>query len=105
MAASRSTTSKKKPAPRRKPAGARRAPAKKRAKRRSGPRQLEQRHVDLIGLGFVALAVFLGFVIYRGRDGGELGVHRLKAEQQPVHGVDGLPQGGREGLPRERACG
>jgi S-DNA-T family DNA segregation ATPase FtsK/SpoIIIE len=35
--------------------------------------QLEQRHLDLAGLAFVALAVFLGFVLYRDRDGGAAG--------------------------------
>jgi S-DNA-T family DNA segregation ATPase FtsK/SpoIIIE len=43
-----------------------------RRKSRSVP-QLEQRHLDLLGLALVAAAVFLGFVIYRGRDGGEAG--------------------------------
>jgi S-DNA-T family DNA segregation ATPase FtsK/SpoIIIE len=43
-----------------------------RRKSRSVP-QLEQRHLDLAGLALVAAAVFLGFVIYRGRDGGEAG--------------------------------
>jgi S-DNA-T family DNA segregation ATPase FtsK/SpoIIIE len=50
-------------------------PARKprtRAKRSAKPR-LEQRHWDLIGLGLVTFAVFLGFVLYRGRDGGNLG--------------------------------
>ncbi|HWT95149.1 MAG TPA: DNA translocase FtsK [Solirubrobacteraceae bacterium] len=39
---------------------------------RSAP-QIEQRHLDLTGLGLVALAVFTGFVLYRDRDGGEAG--------------------------------
>jgi len=34
---------------------------------------LEQRHWDLIGLGLVALAAFLAFVLYLGRAGGQLG--------------------------------
>ena len=41
--------------------------------RRSKRGKLEQSQWDLIGLGLVAFAVFLGFVLYRGRDGGELG--------------------------------
>jgi DNA segregation ATPase FtsK/SpoIIIE, S-DNA-T family len=53
------------------------APAKKRkpAKRatRGRSRGLQQSHWDLIGLGTVTFAVFLGFVLYRGRDGGQLG--------------------------------
>jgi S-DNA-T family DNA segregation ATPase FtsK/SpoIIIE len=50
------------------------AKAKPRARRKSANSpHLEQRHLDLLGLGFVAVAVFLGFVIYRDRDGGEAG--------------------------------
>ncbi|HEX8121966.1 MAG TPA: DNA translocase FtsK [Solirubrobacteraceae bacterium] len=59
------TPPKRKPAKRRPPARARRT--------KSGLPHLEQRHWDLIGLGLVAFAVFLGFVLYRGRDGGDLG--------------------------------
>jgi S-DNA-T family DNA segregation ATPase FtsK/SpoIIIE len=44
---------------------------------RPGPRELlgrlEQRHLDLIGLGLVAIAVYLGFVLYVGWDGGPVG--------------------------------
>src|SRR5690242_16570893 len=51
-----------------------RAKSRSRARRSSGAApQLEQRHLDLIGLAFVAVAVFLGFVIYSDRDGGEAG--------------------------------
>ena len=35
--------------------------------------QLEQRQLDLIGLGFVALAIFFSFVFYFGWDGGKVG--------------------------------
>jgi S-DNA-T family DNA segregation ATPase FtsK/SpoIIIE len=35
--------------------------------------ELEQRDLDLIGLGLVALAAFLAFVFYLGWDGGEVG--------------------------------
>ena len=35
--------------------------------------QLEQRHLDLIGLGLVALASFFAFVFYLGWDGGKVG--------------------------------
>jgi S-DNA-T family DNA segregation ATPase FtsK/SpoIIIE len=74
MAATRSTSSSRKPAAKRKPSGAKRMPsnAKRGKKKRSGL-HIEQRHFDLAGLGLVALAVFLGFVIYRDRDGGEAG--------------------------------
>src|SRR3954454_14144302 len=60
-------TAKKKPA---------RKPAPRRA-RRSAPRlhlpTLEQRQLDLIGLGLVALALFFGFLVYAGWDGGRAG--------------------------------
>jgi DNA segregation ATPase FtsK/SpoIIIE, S-DNA-T family len=42
--------------------------------------RLEQRHLDLIGLGLVALGVFGAFVVYLGWDGGKAG----------AAGVDGL---------------
>ncbi|HEY1539092.1 MAG TPA: DNA translocase FtsK, partial [Solirubrobacteraceae bacterium] len=35
--------------------------------------RLEQRHLDLIGLGFVAVGVFLAFPVYLGWDGGAVG--------------------------------
>jgi DNA segregation ATPase FtsK/SpoIIIE, S-DNA-T family len=51
-----------------------RAPAKK---ARKSPREvvagLEQRHLDLIGLGLIAIAVYLGCVLYVGWDGGPVG--------------------------------
>ena len=60
-------------------APARRVSAKSRA-RRAAPRpawprlpELEQRQLDLIGLGLVALAVFFAFLVYGGVDGGEAG--------------------------------
>jgi len=34
------------------------------------PAELEQRHLDLIGLGLLAAALYLGFVLYAGWDGG-----------------------------------
>ena len=41
---------------------------------------LEQRHLDLIGLGLVAVGVFLAFPLYRGWEGGEAGqAHRRRA--------------------------
>jgi S-DNA-T family DNA segregation ATPase FtsK/SpoIIIE len=53
-----------------------RAPAPARRNRPS-PREivagLEQRHLDLIGLGLVAVAVYLGGVLYVGWDGGPVG--------------------------------
>jgi DNA segregation ATPase FtsK/SpoIIIE, S-DNA-T family len=61
-------------------------PARKPAKRRSKARAqrsplpwpsrlpvLEQRHLDLIGLGLVAAGVFLAFPLYMGWEGGEAG--------------------------------
>src|SRR4051794_41975618 len=63
-----------------KPAAKRRgkSAAKSRAKRSNAtwhPRLpiLEQRHLDLAGLGLVALGVFLAFPLYLGGDGGEAG--------------------------------
>ena len=44
-----------------------------RAARRWRPPILEQRQLDVIGLGCVALGVFLGFVLYNGSDGGRAG--------------------------------
>jgi DNA segregation ATPase FtsK/SpoIIIE, S-DNA-T family len=53
-----------------------RSPRPARANRRS-PREivagLEQRHLDLIGLGLIAIAVYLGGVLYVGWDGGPVG--------------------------------
>jgi DNA segregation ATPase FtsK/SpoIIIE, S-DNA-T family len=66
------------PTARRKPRA--RRPASQPAWRPSVP-VLEQRHWDLIGLGLVALAIFLAFLVYLGWDGGEGGswlVDRLR---------------------------
>src|SRR5687768_14877767 len=69
---------------------ARRAPARQparpsnRSRSRGGPRGalrdprslvagLEQRHLDVIGLGLVAAGVYLGCVLYVGWDGGQVG--------------------------------
>jgi len=61
-------------APRRAP---RKPPPRRRAKRSSFARprlpRPEQRHLDVIGLGLVALAVFMAFVFYLGWDGGQVG--------------------------------
>ena len=65
-------TAKKKPA---------RKPAPRRA-RRSAPHfhlpTLEQRQLDLIGLGLVALALFFGFLVYAGWDGGRAGTNAVE---------------------------
>ncbi|MET0818430.1 MAG: DNA translocase FtsK 4TM domain-containing protein [Solirubrobacteraceae bacterium] len=58
--------------------------------RRSAPARptLEQRHWDLIGLGLVALAVFLSFLVYLGWEGGTAGtalVDGLKDVVGQVH--------------------
>src|SRR3954451_3301641 len=51
-----------------------RARTRKRARRSSARLPiLEQRHLDLIGLGLVALSVFLAFVLYGGWQGGRAG--------------------------------
>jgi S-DNA-T family DNA segregation ATPase FtsK/SpoIIIE len=57
---------------RRSPAPARRAPAP-RSRPVARPRELEQRHLDLIGLGLLAASLYLGFVLYAGWDGGFAG--------------------------------
>ena len=62
-------------------APARSARAKSRNPRRTAPRppawprlpELEQRELDLIGLGLIAFAVFFAFLVYGGVDGGEAG--------------------------------
>jgi S-DNA-T family DNA segregation ATPase FtsK/SpoIIIE len=73
------------------PASARRAP-RKRARRTSASWRdqlpvLEQRHWDLIGLGLVALALFLAFLVYLGRDGGEGGGAIVRALRALVGAV------------------
>src|SRR5690349_2704011 len=57
------------------------APKPRARAQRSSPRLpvLEQRHLDLLGLGFVALAIFLAFVLYGGWQGGQVGEGLTKA--------------------------
>ena len=57
------------------PAPKKRKPRARRSSPAARPRlpQLEQRHLDLIGLGMVAAAVFFVFLIYLEWDGGEAG--------------------------------
>ena len=67
MAATRKTA-------RRRPARKRAAWTRKRRGRRSrGSVRLAQRHLDVLGLGLVAVGVFLGCVIYGHWDGGRVG--------------------------------
>jgi S-DNA-T family DNA segregation ATPase FtsK/SpoIIIE len=49
--------------------------ARRAAPRPAWPRlpELEQRQLDVIGLGLIALAVFFGFLVYASSDGGEAG--------------------------------
>jgi S-DNA-T family DNA segregation ATPase FtsK/SpoIIIE len=51
------------------------ARARRAAPRPAWPRlpELEQRQLDVIGLGLIALAVFFGFLVYASTDGGEAG--------------------------------
>ncbi|WP_053226810.1 FtsK/SpoIIIE family DNA translocase [Solirubrobacter soli] len=63
---------------------AKKKPARKPAPRarRSRPKlhlpTLEQRQLDLIGLGLVALALFFGFLVYAGWDGGRAGTNAVE---------------------------
>ncbi len=61
----------RKPAARAPAAGRRPAPARKKPAR--APVVLEQRHYDVLGLGLVALGVFLGVLLYTAADGGRGG--------------------------------
>ena len=61
---------KKKPAARKKPKGKAKAASRPRLHL---PGALEQRHLDLIGLGLIAVGVYLGFVLFFGWDGGKVG--------------------------------
>jgi S-DNA-T family DNA segregation ATPase FtsK/SpoIIIE len=74
---SRPQTTRRKPPPKRKPA------ARKAAK---GFR-LERHHLDLIGLGLVAFAVFLAFVIWLRWDGGQVGSAVVEGLKWLVGGV------------------
>src|SRR3954449_5172953 len=77
--------------PRKKPparAGAKRPRAKRGTSRgRGGLPLLEQRHVDLIGLALVAVAVFFAFVIWLHWDGGVIGTDAVEGFKWMVGGV------------------
>ena len=70
---------KPKPKPRKKPAARKKANPRKKAAGRKPPakkpvpRELEQRHLDLIGLCLIVVGLYLGFVLYAGWDGGSVG--------------------------------
>jgi S-DNA-T family DNA segregation ATPase FtsK/SpoIIIE len=70
-------TRKRAPAKRRQTRTRTRGDAHKRRKptqrRRLGVGEIEQRHLDLIGIALAALGVYLGFVLYGGWDGGRVG--------------------------------
>jgi len=57
------------------PAATRKKPAKRSRKTASHWKlpQLDQRQVDLVGLGLIALGVFFAFLVYFGWDGGQAG--------------------------------
>ena len=65
--------------PRQKPSARRRAPARRPALALPRIPPIEQRHLDLLGLAFVALAAFLAFVFYLGRAGGRVGAALAEA--------------------------
>src|SRR3954469_9101618 len=71
-----------------------RARTRKRAKRSSARLPVvEQRHLALLGLGLVALSVFLAFVLYGGWQGGRAGARPgvgARAGERRVGGVDRL---------------
>ena len=64
---------------------AKKKPKKKpaaRARRSSSPRglpTLDQRQLDLIGLGLVGLGLFFGFLVYAGWEGGQVGSQAVEA--------------------------
>src|SRR5687767_8397480 len=70
--ATRSTSRRPAPASKPAPAARRKPPARKPAKGKAKG-GIEQRHLDLIGLGFVALSIFLAFTVWLGWDGGRAG--------------------------------
>ncbi len=82
MPASKTPTKRRPAAKPAKPA-ARRAKPRPRARRRAPWRQrvpvLEQRHLDLIGLGLFAAGVFLAFPLYSGWDAGAGGTWLIDA--------------------------
>src|SRR5919202_6101678 len=57
------------------PARRRKPPARRRPASGGRPRlpELDQRQLDLLGLGLVAAAVFFAFLVYLGWDGGRVG--------------------------------
>src|SRR3954468_6573818 len=63
---------KKKPAPKKKP-----PPRARRSAPRLALPVLEQRQLDLIGLGLVAAGLFFAFLVYLGGDGGRAGSHAV----------------------------
>src|SRR4051794_29632635 len=85
---SRTQTTRKKPPAR--GGGGKRPPAKRRKPRGGGLPLLEQRHVDLIGLGLVAVAVFFAFVIWMRWDGGVAGSEAVSGLKWLVGGVHGV---------------
>src|SRR4051812_46323013 len=65
------------PAAKKQPARSKRKPARRPSPRFALP-VLEQRHLDLIGLALVGLALFFGFLVYFGWDGGRAGSEALE---------------------------
>src|SRR3954466_7001601 len=96
-----------------------RARTRKRAKRSSARVPvLEQRHLDLLGLGLVALSAFLAFVLYggwqggragggggEGRGGGDRRGARVADRQDPLPRAGGLRSGRGDPRAAARAAG
>ena len=74
----------RKPAPRRPAKPRPRARARRSSPRALGLPVLEQRHLDIVGLGLVALGVFLAFPLYLGWDGGAAGQAAMRGLRYAV---------------------
>src|SRR3954470_13716964 len=74
--ATRTTTRRKPPARKKKP-----------ARKRGLMPQLERHHLDLIGLGLIAVSVFFAFVIWLDWDGGQAGTAAVNGMKWVIGGL------------------